>query len=256
MVAAYQASRYLFEGKKMKEETTMEYAIKDRVFVITGASGGMGSVISRMIAKEGGKLALCSNDEARMEELKKDLPADTLTAILDITKEEEVAAFFEQVKKQFGGADALLNLAGLSIPAQIPEMAEKDYELTMDVNLKGTFLASKYFAPLAKENAQIVNIGSMAALRANGNAPLYCTAKAAVNMFASGLQIQVAKQDIRVTTLNPGGADTPFWGNRKVAREKLLQAADVCAVMRFVLTSDPRIVFHELNFESFAMIKG
>ena len=96
----------------------------------------------------------------------------------------------------------------------------------------------------------------MAALRANGNAPLYCTAKAAVNMFGSGLQIQLAKQDIRVTTLNPGGADTPFWGNRKVAREKLLQAADVCDVMRFVLTSDPRIAFHELNFESFAMMKG
>ena len=59
-----------------------------------------------------------------------------------------------------------------------------------------------------------------------------------------------------MTTLNPGGADTPFWGNRKVAREKLLQAADVCDVMRFVLTSDPRIAFHELNFESFAMMKG
>ena len=143
----------------------MEYALKNRVFVITGASGGMGSVISRMIAAEGGRLALCSNDAAAMETLKKDLPADTLTAILDVTQEDEVAAFFEQVKRQIGGADALLNLAGLSIPAQIPEMAEKDYDLTMDVNLKGTFLASKYFAPIARENAQIVNIGSMAALR-------------------------------------------------------------------------------------------
>ena len=234
----------------------MEYPIANRVFVITGASGGMGSTISKMLAKEGVKLALTSNDAAAMDALKQELPADAYTEILDITDEAQVAAFFDKVKALFGGADALLNLAGLSIPAQIPEMAEKDYDLTMDVNLKGTFLASKHFAAIARPNAQIINIGSMAALRANGNAPLYCTAKAAVNMFGSGLQIQLAKQDIRVTTLNPGGADTPFWGNRKVAREKLLQAADVCDVMRFVLTSDPRIAFHELNFESFAMMKG
>ena len=234
----------------------MEYPIANRVFVITGASGGMGSTISKMLAKEGARLALTSNDAAAMDALKQELPADAYTEILDITDEAQVAAFFGKVKALFDGADALLNLAGLSIPAQIPEMAEKDYDLTMDVNLKGTFLASKHFAAMARPNAQIINIGSMAALRANGNAPLYCTAKAAVNMFGSGLQIQLAKQDIRVTTLNPGGADTPFWGNRKVAREKLLQAADVCDVMRFVLTSDPRIAFHELNFESFAMMKG
>ena len=234
----------------------MEYPIANRVFVITGASGGMGSTISKMLAKEGARLALTSNDAAAMDALKQELPADAYTEILDITDEAQVAAFFDKVKALFGGADALLNLAGLSIPAQIPEMAEKDYDLTMDVNLKGTFLASKHFAAIARPNAQIINIGSMDALRANGNAPLYCTAKAAVNMFGSGLQIQLAKQDIRVTTLNPGGADTPFWGNRKVAREKLLQAADVCDVMRFVLTSDPRIAFHELNFESFAMMKG
>lgn len=234
----------------------MEYPIANRVFVITGASGGMGSTISKMLAKEGARLALTSNDAAAMDALKQELPVDAYTEILDITDEAQVAAFFDKVKALFGGADALLNLAGLSIPAQIPEMAEKDYDLTMDVNLKGTFLASKHFAAIARPNAQIINIGSMAALRANGNAPLYCTAKAAVNMFGSGLQIQLAKQDIRVTTLNPGGADTPFWGNRKVAREKLLQAADVCDVMRFVLTSDPRIAFHELNFESFAMMKG
>ena len=234
----------------------MEYPIANRVFVITGASGGMGSTISKMLAKEGARLALTSNDAAAMDALKQELPADAYTEILDITDEAQVAAFFDKVKALFGGVDALLNLAGLSIPAQIPEMAEKDYDLTMDVNLKGTFLASKHFAAIARPNAQIINIGSMAALRANGNAPLYCTAKAAVNMFGSGLQIQLAKQDIRVTTLNPGGADTPFWGNRKVAREKLLQAADVCDVMRFVLTSDPRIAFHELNFESFAMMKG
>lgn len=234
----------------------MEYAIKNRVFVITGASGGMGRAISRMIAAEGGSLALAGNDAPGMAALAAQLPGDPLCEVLDVTDEEAVAGFMARVKERFGGADALLNLAGLSIPARIPDMAQADYDMTMDVNLKGTFLCSKHFAPIARGEAQIVNIGSMAALRANGNAPLYCTAKAAVNMFSAGLQIQLAAQGIRVTTLNPGGADTPFWGNRPVTREKLLRPEDIGQVMRFVLTCDPRIALHELNFESFLMLKG
>lgn len=232
------------------------YSLQNRVIVITGASGGMGKVMCRRLAQEGAILALTSNDASGMEELLKDLPQNTLASVFDIADEAKVAAFFEQIRDNFGGADALLNLAGLSIPAQIPDMAVEDYDLTMDVNLKGAFLASKHFAAIARENAQIISIGSMAALRANGNAPLYCTAKAAVNMFSSGLQIQLAPRGIRVTTLNPGGADTPFWGNRPVNRAKLLKPEDICEVMHFVLTCDPHIAFHELNFESFAMMRG
>ena len=63
--------------------------LSGRVFAVTGASGGMGRVICRMLAEAGGKLALTSNDRAAMDELKKELPPDTLTEILDITKEEE-----------------------------------------------------------------------------------------------------------------------------------------------------------------------
>ncbi len=232
------------------------YPLQNRVIVITGASGGMGRVLCRRLAQEGALLALTSNDAPAMEALLKDLPQNTLTRVFDIADETKVAAFFAEIRETFGGADALLNLAGLSIPAQIAEMRVEDYDLTMDVNLKGAFLASKHFAGVARENAQIISIGSMAALRANGNAPLYCTAKAAVNMFSSGLQIQFAPKGIRVTTLNPGGADTPFWGDRPVNRAKLLRPEDICEVMHFVLTCDPHIAFHELNFESFAMMKG
>ena len=101
--------------------------LSGRVFAVTGASGGMGRVICRMLAEAGGKLALTSNDRAAMNELKKELPPDTLTEILDITKEEEVSAFFGKIGEAYGHADALLNLAGLSIPAKIGEMEETDY---------------------------------------------------------------------------------------------------------------------------------
>lgn len=229
------------------------FPIQDRVFVLTGGSGGMGRAICKELIARGGKVAVCSNDAAGLEAM--ELPGDALRALVDVTSEAEVAAFFDQVKAQFGGADALLNLAGLSIPAPVATMTEADYDTVMDVNVKGTMLACKHFLPLARPSAQIISIGSMAALRANNSSPVYCAAKAAVNMLDSCLQLQTLDKDVRVTTLNPGGADTPFWGTRAVAREKLLKSEDVARVVLFVLEADPHIAFHELNFESFNMMK-
>ena len=69
--------------------------------------------------------------------------------------------------------------------------------------------------------------------------------------LSAGMAIQLKEKNIRVTTLNPGGADTPFWGSRPVKRENLLKATDVAEVIEFVLTRDARVAFSEINFESF-----
>ncbi|MBE6643942.1 MAG: SDR family oxidoreductase [Ruminococcaceae bacterium] len=232
--------------------------LKNKVAIITGASGGMGRVISEMLADKGVKLALYSNDKAALEELADSLSSKTelVWKVVDVCSEEEVKAAVEEAKAKLGTPEILLNLAGLSIPAKIWDMSVEAYMTTMDVNVKGTFLFSKHFANAADAElgGQIISIGSMAAKRANGNAPLYCTAKAAVNMLSAGMAIQYKEKNIRVTTLNPGGADTPFWGNRPIKRENLLKASDVAEVMEFVLTRESRVAFSEINFESFLMM--
>jgi short-subunit dehydrogenase len=69
-------------------------------------------------------------------------------------------------------------------------------------------------------------------------------------MLSKGLLLQVGSEDIRVTTVNPGGVDTPFWGDRKVDKGKLMQAEEVVDVLLFVLTSNPSIQIHSIDFES------
>lgn len=222
--------------------------------IVTGASGGMGIILCKKLAEQGAKLSLCSNDEkalaAQAEELSK--VTEVFAKVVDITNEEEVAAFFAQAYENNGEFHAMANLAGLSIPGKIPETDVNVYETIMDVNVKGTFLAGKYFAKNAAKPAIIVNIGSTAAKTANANAPLYCTAKAAVNMLSQGMLLQMGSQDIRVTTINPGGTDTPFWGTRTVDKSKLMQAEDVVEIILFALTSSPRVQIHDIYFESSA----
>ncbi len=228
--------------------------LRNKTIIITGASGGMGCEIARMLAGEGAKLALFSNDAERLGELTASLSdAEVISEVVDVRNEDEVRRALELTCEKLGRPYALLNLAGLSIPAKLDAMSVEDYELTLDVNLKGSFLFSKHFANAVDTEigGQIIGIGSMAAKRANANAPLYCTAKAAVNMMNAGMAMQYKEKNIRVTTLNPGGADTPFWGERKIDRTKLLQASDIAEVVLFVLTRASRVAFSEINFESF-----
>ncbi|MCE5303402.1 MAG: SDR family oxidoreductase [Planctomycetaceae bacterium] len=229
-------------------------------FVITGAAGGMGRAIAPRLAAEGASLTLADRDPAMLERLKEDLKpyaAQLLTQVADVTDESSVHSMFEAAKAKFGGVDVLLNLAGLSIAGQIAEMPVEEYDRIIDVNLKATFLCSKHFLQIAdpQHNGLIVNIASVAAKQANANAPMYCTAKAAVAMFSEGLALHAKQKNVRVTTLMPGATDTPFWGNRKVPREKFMQVDDVIAAIQFVLSLPPHVVVHELVFESFEFFK-
>jgi len=235
--------------------------LRDKVVIVPGASGGMGKAICHLLAKEGAKLAIASNDATELKDLETSLRvegAEVVSMILDVTVETDVVSFYEQVTNAFGNkVDILLNLTGISTPFQIAEMPVEKYDLTIDVNLKGTFLFTKHFIPLVDtaEGAQIINIGSMAANRPNAANPMYSAAKSAVNMFSKSLALQLIDKKIRVSTLNPGPTDTPFWGDRQIPREKFMQATDIAEVLLFLLKFNPAIVIHEIDLDSLAFFK-
>jgi len=225
---------------------------KNKNVVVTGASGGMGKVLCKRLAEQGAYLSICSNDSEALLAMTEELSKVTkvFSKTVDITNEKEVAEFYEEAYSENGDFYAVANLAGLSIPGAIAETEEVSYDKMVDVNLKGTFFSCKHFVKHAADSAIVVNVGSMAALNANPNAPLYCTSKAAVNMFSKALLLQFGKQNIRVTTVNPGGADTTFWGTRAVDKTKLMLAEEVVDILMFVICSNPSVQIHEISFES------
>ena len=228
---------------------------KGKNAIITGASGGMGTVLCKMLAEKGVNLAICSIDgeaiKAQAQQLREEYSVTVTEAVVDATKENEAESFINSAAEKLGKIDYLFNLAGISIPSVYNETPVDVYEKVMDVNVKSAFLMSKHFASQAAKNALIVNIGSRAARVTNANAPIYCMAKAAVNKLSEGLQLQYGKLGIRVTTINPAGADTPFWGTRSVDRSKLMSANDVAEIIFTVANMPDDVLVRFIDFESF-----
>lgn len=229
--------------------------LKDKVVLITGATGGIGNVICKRLAVEGAKVAMTSTNERLLLELVNDMKSlnpevNVIYSVCDVTRESEVEQFIEKSKNSFGSFDLLINLAGLSIPTNYATITEDDYDKMMNVNLKGSLFTSKYFAKYANNPSRIINTGSIAARVVNANAPVYCLVKTAVNKLSEGLLLQLGKQGIFVSTINPGGVDTRFWGERKVDRSKLMSADDVADVYMFVAQLNSNIQLHCVDFES------
>ncbi|MFF3030960.1 SDR family oxidoreductase [Streptomyces rubiginosohelvolus] len=217
---------------------------------VTGATGGIGRVLVAALQERGAAVAVTGSDKQRLDSLTREVPG-AFGRVADITDEEQVADFMRAAVAELGGLDVLVNLAGLSIPGEIAKASAADFGTMLDVNVSGTMLACKHAIPhLAGGQGLIVNVGSAAGLRPNATAPGYCTAKAAVAMFTAALSLQLKEERIRVTHLAPGGADTPFWGDRPVQRESLMAPEDVVSALLYVMSLPPHVVVRELLFES------
>ena len=218
--------------------------------IVTGATGGIGQSLVARLTDLGARVSATGTSHQRLNQLRAVAPSIFIQAA-DITSETDVAAFYSAAHEQFGDVDAVVNLAGVSIPGAIAETDVETFKRVMDVNVLGTFLSCKHaISRLREMDAQIVNVGSMAGTRPNPTAPLYCTAKAAVAMLTDALALQLKDRRVRVTNLTPGGADTPFWGDRPVNRSALLASDDVVDTLVFVLSRPDHVMVHDIRFES------
>jgi NADP-dependent 3-hydroxy acid dehydrogenase YdfG len=236
--------------------------LKDKTIVLIGATGGIGQAVVEKLSKRGANLALAGRKIDALNSLAERARAagagTVLSESIDVIDEDSVASFYKSVQDKFGHADVLLYMPGMSIASPVTDMALADYDQIIDVNLKGLFLAAKYYIPitLPERNPILSFISSQAATRANPNAPVYCTAKAAVSMLGQGLALQTLDKNIRVTAFKPGPVSTKgFWGDRPVPHEKFMQASDVAEVIDFVFSLPPHVVMHEVSFESFTFLK-
>ena len=228
--------------------------LKGKVAIITGAAQGIGAAIAARLAVEGAKVALVDKDEARVNQTAQELRGRQFSVApyaADIVNKAAVKQVVEGVLTQYGQIDILVNNAGIIRDNLIANISEEDWDLVLDVNLKGAFLLCQAVFPVmkARKTGKIVNIASRAWLGNIGQAN-YSASKGGLISLTRTLALEFARFQINVNAVAPGLIDTPMTQNMPTdARERLLKmqptgkmgtVEDIAAAVRF-LASDEAI---------------
>jgi meso-butanediol dehydrogenase/(S,S)-butanediol dehydrogenase/diacetyl reductase len=137
--------------------------------------------------------------------------------VCDVRDPEACAATVATVMDRHGRLDILANVAGIGIARRIGELAEEEWRQVIDVNLTGTFLLSQAALPeLLATTGTIVNMASVAGLRATPYNAAYCASKGGVILLTKSMAIELAKEGIRVNAVCPASVDTPFLRNFEI----------------------------------------
>jgi len=189
--------------------------IKDKIVVLTGAASGIGRSTAVLFAKEGAKLILSDvQDEEGSKTLKKvkDEGAEVTYIHCDVSKTDDVKKMINFTIDKYGRIDILINNAGVVRVGPMETFPDEDYELLINVNLKGTYFCCKHAIPHLKKQKSgvIVNLASVAAHIGQVAHANYCSTKAGILGMTRGLALDLAPFNVRVNTVSPGATYTPM----------------------------------------------
>lgn len=186
--------------------------MKDRRYLVTGAAGGIGTAIARVLVERGARVAMADLDGGRVESAAAEFPADrTLALACDVTNETAVGRAVDTIIDTWGGIDGLVNNAGSVILDTAWETDVGDWRQQLDVNVTGTFVCSRQVGQHLKEHGgAIVNVASNCGKVGYKNMAAYNAAKAAVISLTRSLSMEWAEHRINVNAVCPGGVDTPM----------------------------------------------
>jgi len=181
----------------------------NRVALITGGNRGIGLAAAKSLAGEGARVMLLARDQARGESEAKSIPnAGFIRG--DVTKAGDCRRAVEETLQAFGRLDILVNCAGIIFRNRTVESTtEEEWDATFDVNVKGTFLMSKYAMPALRERKGcIVNLSSYVGLVGFRGASAYSASKAAIINLTRSMALDHAREGVRVNAVCPGSVDT------------------------------------------------
>ena len=190
-------------------------SLEGKVAAITGASSGIGLATSELLAEYNAQVVLLDiNEEQGRNAAEKIKEAGGKAKFIkcDVTSDEDCRNAVEEIKQDFKKIDILFNNAGIIVRKTVVELSEKEWDLAIDVCLKGAYLMSKYAIPVMAEGGggSIINTGSGWGLKGGDNAASYCAAKGGIVNLTKAMAIDHGKQDIRVNCVCPGDTDTPL----------------------------------------------
>ena len=189
--------------------------LEHKVALITGGTSGIGAATAVLFAKEGAKVTITGRNEKRGLAVAEKIMNDGGRAIFigsDVRKADECRHVVQETLRAFGCLDILFNNAGVFYPHTIVDCSEPEWDLQMDVNLKGTFLMAKAVLPhmIEQRRGVIINNSSGWGIAGGDSAVAYCASKGGVVLLTKAMAIDHGGQGIRVNCICPGDVDTPM----------------------------------------------
>jgi NADP-dependent 3-hydroxy acid dehydrogenase YdfG len=242
--------------------------VRDKVVAVTGAASGIGRALAQELVSLGAHVALSDNDEAGLRDTAAmlDRSVTVTTHVVDVRDRAAVERYAAEVREQHGGADIIINNAGVAVRGSMERISYEDIEFVLAVNLWGVIYGTKAFLPLFRERGagHIVNISSINAFVPFAQNGAYNISKYAVHGLNETLMMELHGEPIRVTSVHPGGIKTNIANNARNVTDsqakmfaKLARtSAQSCAktILRAVAKNKER-VFVGLDAKVMAMAK-
>ena len=223
-----------------------------KVAVVTGASSGIGKGIATALAERQVQLVLAGRNETRLEEtanhLKETYNAQVETVITDVTQRRQVEQLVERAKSHYGHLDVIVNSAGQMLSPAITDGDVEAWETMIDVNVKGTLYGINAALPHFKKqgSGHIINIASISGFEVTKQSTMYSATKAAIHTITQGLEKELARTGIRVTSISPGMVDTPM-GSGDSGDRKKLEAKNIAEAVVYALEQPSHVNVNEIT---------
>jgi NADP-dependent 3-hydroxy acid dehydrogenase YdfG len=222
----------------------------NKIAFITGATSGIGRATALLLARNGFDIIATGRREERLQELAAAITqVRVITLAFDVRDKAAVQAAVAGLPDDWRQIDVLVNNAGNAHGlSAIQDGAEEDWDRMLDINVKGLLYVSKAIMPLmvARKKGHIINLGSIAGKEVYANGNVYCASKFAVEAISQGMRIDLNKEGIKVSEINPGAVNTEFSEVRfKGDKERAdavyqgfqpLVAEDIADVILFMVT--------------------
>jgi 3-hydroxy acid dehydrogenase/malonic semialdehyde reductase len=235
----------------------------NKTIMITGATTGFGKATALRFAENGYNVIINGRRKELLDVLEKELIAFGKIKILslnfDVRKKDEVESVIGNLTEEWKKIDILVNNAGLAVGLDhIQNGNTDDWDRMIDTNIKGLLYVTRAVAPLmvARNKGHIFNIGSIAGKETYENGNVYCASKFAVDALSKSMRIDMLKNNIKVTLISPGMAETEFSlvrfkGDEQKAKNvykgiNALTADDIADVIYFCATLPDHVCINEL----------
>ncbi|MBW1207272.1 SDR family oxidoreductase [Escherichia coli] len=224
--------------------------LTDKIAVVTGAGSGIGEAIATLLHEEGVKVILAGRNKDKLQNVANQLAQDSVKVVpTDVTKKEEVDELIKIAQQTFGGLDIVINSAGQMLSSKITDYQVDEWDSMIDVNIKGTLYTVQAALPtmLEQSSGHLINIASISGFEVTKSSTIYSATKAAVHTITQGLEKELAKTGVKVTSISPGMVDTAITAAYNPSDRKKLDPQDIAEAVLYALTQPSHVNVNEIT---------